>query len=188
MCCDMLPPGGAEVDVVVLFADLRGSTGLAEGRSPSEFAALLNRFYAAATDVLVRHDAFVDKLIGDEIMALFVPGIAGPEYRRKSVQAGKALLHAAGYGSAGGSWVDVGVGINAGVAYVGNVGDKIVDFTALGDTVNVAARLQSHATPGEMVLAGDLRAVSTDLFASFEPRTIEVKGRKEPVSVCVARL
>lgn len=83
-CCDMLPPGGAEVHIGVLFADVRGSTGLAEGTSAREFAELMNRFYATATDVLVRHDAIVDKLIGDEIMALFVPGFAGEEYLRRA--------------------------------------------------------------------------------------------------------
>ena len=189
-CCDMLPPGGAEVEIGVLFADVRGSTRLGEGTSPSEFAMLLNRFYVTATDVMVRHDAIVDKLIGDEIMALFVPGFAGPEYRRKAAEAAAALLRAVGYGSDGeGPWLEIGVGVNAGIAYVGNVGSTgVMDFTALGDTVNVAARLQGVATSGQMILSADVHAASADLFPTGEPRTVSVDGREKPVSVVAAHV
>lgn len=78
MCCDRLPLGGAELDIAVLFADLRGSTAMGEHLAPSAYAALLNQFYNSATEVLVSHDAIIDKLIGDEVMALFIPGICGP--------------------------------------------------------------------------------------------------------------
>src|SRR3954452_17528565 len=131
-CCDGMAPGGAEVDVAIVFADIRGSTKLGEGMAAGEFAALLGRFYEVATDVLLRHDAVVDKLIGDEVMALFVPGIAGPGYRREAVEAAVELLRAVGYGTPEGPWLQVGVGVNAGVAYVGNVGQEgMTDFTAL---------------------------------------------------------
>src|ERR1700731_4746663 len=95
-CCDTLPAGGAEVDVAVLFADVRGSTALAERAGAADFAALLNRFYLAATRALLRHDAVIDKLIGDEVMAFFVRGISGPHYRRRAVEAGLELLRAVG--------------------------------------------------------------------------------------------
>jgi adenylate cyclase len=186
-CCDMLPPGGAECDIAVLFADVRGSTGLGESRSASEVAALYNRFYVTATEVLVRHDAIVDKLIGDEVMALFVPGFAGPEYRRRAAEAAGALLRAIGYGTESAPWLPVGVGVNAGVAYVGNVGGAVMDFTALGDTVNVAARLQGQAAVGEVLLAG-VREDCAGLFPSTEVRTLAVEGRGEPVEVLAARI
>jgi Adenylate and Guanylate cyclase catalytic domain len=70
----MLPPGGAEIDIAILFADVRGSTQLGERLGPAEYASLLNRFYKAATETLIRYDAVIDKLIGDEVMALFIPG------------------------------------------------------------------------------------------------------------------
>jgi adenylate cyclase len=184
-CCDRLPPGGAEIDVAILFADVRGSTGLAEQRTASDYAALLNRFYRVSTDVLVAHDAIVDKLIGDEVMALFVPGIAGPDYRRKAGDAAAALLRAVE--DRDGPWLEVGLGVNAGIAYVGNVGEAVVDFTALGDAVNVAARLQSHANPGEAVLSREIHQVSAGSFTSAEERTITVAGRVEPVAVVAAR-
>ena len=84
-CCDALPAGGAEVDVAVLFADVRGSTALGRRGVAADFAALLNRFYNAATQTLLWHDAVIDKLIGDEVMAFFVRVISGPQYRRRTV-------------------------------------------------------------------------------------------------------
>src|SRR6201998_54495 len=91
-CCDALPAGGAEVDVAVLFANVRGSTALAERAGAKDFAALLNRFYLAATRALLGYDAVIDKLIGDEVMAFFVPGISGAEYRRRAVEAGLGVM------------------------------------------------------------------------------------------------
>jgi adenylate cyclase len=187
-CCDSLPVGGAEVDVAVLFADVRGSTALGERSSASEFAELLNRFYATATDVLLRHDGLIDKLIGDEAMALFIPGVAGPEYRRKALAAAIELLHEVGYGSAGGAWLPLGVGLNAGCAYVGNVGSEVVDFTALGDPVNVAARLQSEAESGQLVVAADLLEDMDAHLPGARRQGIAVQGREAPVPTLVAEI
>jgi adenylate cyclase len=181
-CCDALPPGGAEVDVAVLFADVRGSTALGERALAADFAALLNRFYATATQTLVRHDAVIDKLIGDEVMAFFVKGISGPHYRRQAVEAGAALLRAVGYGTAEGSWLNLGVAVNAGVAYVGNVGGAVVDFTALGDPVNAAARLQESAAAGELLVAV---GVADELARSAQRRTVTLRGREQPLDAFV---
>lgn len=177
-CCDSLRPGGAEVDVAILFADVRGSTGLGERMGARDYAELLNRFYAVATEVLLDHDAVVDKLIGDEVMALFVPGIAGPAYRTRAVEAAVELLRGVGYGSAKGPWLDVGAGVNAGVAYVGNVGrEGMTDFTALGDPVNLAARLQAEASGGQVVIAADL----AEAFPDAPARLCNVRGHAAPV-------
>jgi adenylate cyclase len=181
-CCDSLPAGGAEVDIAVLFADVRGSTTLGERHVPAEFAALLNRFYTAATDVLLRHDAVIDKLIGDEVMAFFVRGISGSSYRHNAVRAGQELLAAMGHGTPEGPWLDLGVGVSAGVAYVGNVGSEVVDFTALGDPVNVAARMQGAAAGGELLVAS---GVADELVAGRPRRTLHLRGHAEPVSAFV---
>jgi adenylate cyclase len=181
-CCDALPGGGAEVDVAVLFADVRGSTGLGELTLATDFAALLNRFYATATQTLLRHDAVIDKLIGDEVMAFFVRGISGPGYRRQAVQAGLELLRAVGYGTAEQPWLSLGVAVNAGAAYVGNVGGAVVDFTALGDPVNVAARMQEHAAGGELLVA---RGIADDLVAHAPRRTMTLRGRDQPLDAFV---
>jgi adenylate cyclase len=179
-CCDTLPAGGAEVDIAVLFADVRESTALGEGTRPAEFAGLLNRFYGVATETLVRHDAVIDKLIGDEVMAFFVQGISGPHYRRRAVAAGTELLRAVGYGTPEGPWLPVGVAVNAGIAYVGNVGAAVVDFTALGDTVNIGARLQGHAAAGELLVRHGL---SADLPAGAPRRTLSIRGHEQSVEV-----
>jgi adenylate cyclase len=176
-CFDHLPSGGIELDVGVVFADVRGSTAMGEQASATEFAARLNEFYAVATGVLVHHDGLVDKLIGDEVMALFLPGLAGPDYRRKSALAAldvaKALRD-----------LPVGVGAYAGIAFVGNVGaGSIVDFTALGDAVNVGARLQSLAAPGEVVLGAELYELVETGAPGGRAERVDVRGRDEPVDV-----
>ena len=181
-CFEKMGPGGAEVDIAVLFADVRGSTVLGAGMDAGAFAEMLNRFYKVATDVLVRHDALIDKLIGDEVMALFIPGLAGKDYRRRAVEAAADLLHGIGYGTPQGAWLDVGVGINAGVAYVGNVGPAgITDFTALGDCVNMAARLQAHAAAGEIVIADGVDACVGERWPTAEGRALELRGREAPM-------
>ena len=181
-CCDALPAGGAEVDIAVLFADVRGSTALGQRGAATNFAALLNRFYIAATQTLLRHDAVIDKLIGDEVMAFFVRGISGPQYRRRAVLAGMELLKAVGYGSDGGPWLELGVAVNAGVAYVGNVGGAVVDFTALGDPVNVAARMQQHAAGGELLVAS---GVADDRMARAQRRRLNLRGHAQPIDAFV---
>jgi adenylate cyclase len=181
-CCDALPAGGAEVDIAVLFADVRGSTALAERASAADFAGLLNRFYCVATRTLLRHDAIIDKLVGDEVMAFFVRGISGPDYRKRAVEAGLDLMRAVGYGSAEEPWIDLGAAVNAGVAYVGNVGAAVMDFTALGDTVNAAARMQQHAARGEFLVA---QGVADDIAANAPRRTLSLRGRTVPLDAFV---
>jgi adenylate cyclase len=178
-CFDRLPPGGIEIDVGVVFADVRGSTMLGEAVAPSAFASMLNDFYAEATGVLVRHDGLVDKLIGDEVMGLFLPGIAGADYRRNAALAALELARAV-------RDIPIGVAVNAGTAFVGNVGSgAVMDFTALGDAVNVGARLQAHAAVGEVVLPTDLYALVADDHLTRRTEQIAVRGRDEPVDVVV---
>jgi len=178
-CFDHLPSGGLEIDIGVLFADLRGSTALAEKVGPTEFARRLNGFYATATDVVVSHDGLVDKLIGDEVMALFLPGMAGPDYRRKAALAALSL-------SAAMDDVAVGVAACAGVAFVGNVGSgTVMDFTALGDPVNLGSRLQAHASAGEVVLTSDLYSLVAADRPEARTERLDVRGRDEPVDVSV---
>jgi len=160
----------------------KGIGALAERAGAADFAALLNRFYLAATRALLRHDAVIDKLIGDEVMAFFVRGISGPHYRRRAVEAGLELLRAVGYGASEGPWIGLGAAVNAGVAYVGNVGTAVVDFTALGDTVNVAARMQQHAAAGELLVAD---GVADDLPADTPRRALTLRGHEQPIEALV---
>jgi adenylate cyclase len=178
-CFDHLPPGGIEIDIGVVFADVRGSTSLGEQSSATVFAEGLNRFYATATNVLIRHDALIDKLIGDEVMALFLSGIAGPDYRRKTALAAIDLAAAV-------DELPIGVAANAGIAFVGNVGSgTVIDFTALGDAVNVGSRMQTHAAAGDVVLSSELYALVADDHPGARTERIDVRGRDQGVEVAV---
>jgi adenylate cyclase len=178
-CFNNLPSGGIELDIAVVFADVRGSTAIGEQSSATAFANRLNRFYATATDVLIRHDGLIDKLIGDEVMALFIPGISGPGYRRVAAVAALDLAEAI-------RDMPIGVAANAGIAFVGNVGSgAVVDFTALGDAVNLGARLQSHAAPGEVVLSAELYELVSADYPGARSELVDVRGRDEPVPVAV---
>jgi adenylate cyclase len=184
----MLPPGGAELDIAILFADVRGSTQLGERLGPTEYASLLNRFYKAATETLIRHDAVIDKLIGDAVMALFIPGFCGPHYVQRAAEAGLALFRALGYHNAETPWMPIGAAVNSGKSYVGNVGSEgVVDFTALGDPVNTASRLVSSAGAGELLLSEEVFATVSEKVPSAEIRTLNLRGKESPFSVRVLK-
>ncbi len=181
-------PGGAEVVLTMLFVDVRGSTTIAEQMNDTEFSRLMNRFYEVAINVLVRADAFIDKLVGDEVTALFIPGYAGEDHAAKAVGAGRELLKVTGHGKSKEPWVPVGVGIHTGRAWVGSIAGargEAADFTALGDNVNVAARLASNAGPGE-VLASEVTCTAAGVDTrGLEKRNLALKGKSEPVGVWV---
>jgi adenylate cyclase len=183
-------PGGAEVVITMLFADVRGSTKLAEQMSALEFSRLINRFYTVATHVLVQTDALVDRLMGDEAIGLYIPGFAGPEHPRRAIEAAQDLLKLTGHRDPNGPWLPVGVGIHTGPAFVGVVGgeDSPADFTALGDNVNITARLASEAGPGE-ILISEAAYFATNLnFGDLEHRHLELKGKSEPIGVRVIHI
>ena len=180
-------PGGAEVVLTMLFADVRGSTALAEQMSAREFSRLINRFYTVATHVLIQTDALVDRLMGDEAIGLYIPGFAGSEHPRKAIRAAQDLLRLTGHRDVKGPWLPVGIGIHTGPAFVGVVGDEEspADFTALGDNVNITARLASQAGAGE-ILVSDASYVAANLnLEGVERRQMELKGKSEPIGVRV---
>lgn len=181
-CVEFSPPGGMTQHVGVLFADLRGFTARSEGSDPQEVSALLRRFYRAAEDVLFP-DAVIDKLIGDEVMALYLPDLK-PDMAREEVPArmlehARELLRGVGYGSGGEPFVAMGIGIDVGEAFVGNIGQRaLYDFTAVGDVVNTASRLQGEAAGGEVVMSD---RVAAGLPQPAGTRVeLELKGKREP--------
>lgn len=182
--------GGAEVELAMLFADVRGSTTLAEGSSSAEFAQLIDRFYQVTTDVLIQSDALIEKLIGDEVTALYVPGYVGPEYTHRAIRAAQELLRATGHEDQAGPWVPVGAGIHQGTAFVGAVGSKegMIEITALGDAVNITARLASQAGTGEILVSEEACLAAGVDCENYERRRLTLKGRSEPVDVRVMRI
>lgn len=182
--------GGAEVELSMLFADVRGSTTLAEGVRPAEYSRLIDRFYKVSTDVLIHSNALIEKMHGDQVTGLYVPGFAGAEHARIAVEAAQSILRATGHGNPSGPYVPVGCGVHTGTAFVGAVGsgEGVVDIAALGDAVNTAARLASHAAPGEVVISVETcRAAKLDT-SKMESRTLQLKGRSEPVEVRVIKI
>lgn len=160
---------------------------MGEQMNPAEFAALLNRFYHAVSHVLVAAESWIDKLIGDEVMAMYIPAM-GKDYRQRAVLTGVAMLEAVGYRPGKTPWLEMGIGINAGTAYVGKVGIQGSDaVTAVGDTVNTAARIQSQSGAGELLIGENLYQSVADLFPDLEQRSLTVKGKEEPVEVRVIK-
>ena len=180
--------GGAEVEVSILFADVRGSTTLAERMPPGEFSALLARFYGIAARVVDRWDGIVDKFVGDEAIALFIPGFAGQDHAARAVAAAQDLLEATGHADAT-PWLPVGIGVHSGVSYVGFVGeDDALDFTAVGDTVNTAARLSKAAGAGEVLVSDETATAGALDTEGLEHRVLELRGREQTVGAWVRPL
>ena len=179
-------PGGAEIDVSVLFADVRGSTAMAEQMPPEEFSRLLARFYGAAADVVDRWDGIVDKFLGDGAVALFIPGFAGADHAAKAIAAAHGVVEQTGNADSE-PWIPVGVGVHTGRSYVGSVGEGDArDFTALGDTVNTAARLTDLAGAGEILISADAASAAGIATSGLERRTLELRGRAQALDAWVA--
>lgn len=177
--------GGAEVECTLLFADVRGSTAIAERMSPGEFSRLMNRFYDTASKVLFAHSAILDKFVGDEAVAIFIPALNGEQHAARAMAAGRALLSETGHDGPE-PWAPLGVGIHTGPAFVGAVGDPPnTDLTALGDAVNVASRLATAAGPGELLITKAAATAAGLTGEGLERRELDLKGRAERVSVLV---
>ena len=181
-CVESAPPGGMTTEAGVLFADIRGFTRLSEQRDPEEVSTLLRRFYAGAEKILFP-EAIIDKLIGDEVMALYLPMYgrfeeAAPVMLRHA----RELLRVVGYGSGEPPFAEVGIGLDYGEAFVGNVGQgSLNDFTAIGDVVNVASRLQGQAKGGEIVASARL-VERLGAESPGERIELDLKGKAEPVA------
>lgn len=185
ICLETIPVGGAEIEHTMLFADVRGSTGLAEKMSVSEYSQLINRFYVTSTEVLTRSDALIERLAGDQVIGLYIPGFAGQDHALKAVRAAQELLRVTGHGEDNGPWIPIGIGVHTGTAFVGAVGsdDGVTSITALGDAVNVTARLSSQARPGEILLSEETYRVAGLEASGLEQRQLELRGRSQPVVV-----
>ena len=171
-------PGGAEVELTILFADVRGSTTLAEGMAPGAYSALLARFYGTAARVVDRWNGIVDKFVGDAVVALFIPGFAGPDHAAGAVGAARDLL------AESPAELPLGVGVHTGVSFVGVVGEgDAIDFTALGDAVNATARLSALAAPGELLVSAATAEAAELDTSGCEHRCLELRGRSETLDV-----
>jgi adenylate cyclase len=178
-------PGGAEVEMSMLFADVRGSTALSEQMSSIEFSGLINRFYVGATRAITEEDGLVEKLAGDAVAAFWGAGFAGKDYVARTIRAAQAIAR-----SMQKQDVPVGIGVHAGLGYFGAMGTSggLVDISAIGEEVNTAARLASKAAAGEIILS-EAALIRAHMDGSeLESRRLELKGISEPVPVRVMRV
>ena len=180
-------PGGAEIELTLLFVDVRGSTTLAEQMRPRAYRDLINRFYTTASRILIGTDALIDKLVGDQVTGLYVPGIAGPDHARRAVEAARQIMQATGHTGNGRPWISLGAGVHTGVAFIGSVGTEGAtnNITVLGDAANTAARLSSLARAGEILISKATCAQAGLRAETLEERHLELKGKRQAISVHV---
>jgi adenylate cyclase len=180
-CIETAPLGTYDKEVGILFADIRGFTAWSENRPAGEVADRLTRFYALASRVLTKDDALVE-FVGDQVMALYLPDF--PSLRERTpeimISAAKRLLTGID-GQQGEDALALGVGLHIGLGSVGNVGKGgTKDFTAVGDVVNTAARLQSGALAGQIVLSEEVYRRAAGHCPPAEPVSLSLKGKSEP--------
>ncbi len=179
--------GGVNQTITVLFADIRGFTRLSEHAPPEQVVQLLNRYFSAMTEVIFAHGGTLDKYIGDGLMALFGAPTASPEDASNAVAAAVEMqrqmdgineeLRAAGLHE-----ISIGIGLHTGEATVGYIGsERRSEYTAIGDTVNLSARLESNAQGGQILMSERTKTAAESPFP-FRPRDpITVKNRVQPV-------
>src|SRR5512145_1048800 len=177
---------GEHKQVTVLFCDIANSTPLAERVGPERMHALLNGFFELALGEVHRYEGTINQFLGDGFMALFGAPLAHEDDARRAVRAAVAIRRALrdrrSYGPGPGAELAVRIGLNTGVVVVGSIGDNLrMDYTAVGDTTNVAARLQQAAAPGEIVIAeATARLVRGDVRLAGAG-ALSVKGKSDPV-------
>jgi class 3 adenylate cyclase len=177
--------GGATREISVMFADLRGFTSLSERRTPPELVALLNRYYGAAAEVVLAQGGTIDKFMGDAMMALFNAPAQQPDHALRACRAALAMQRAiAPLVAEAPDMPRFGIGVNTGEALVGNIGSEAIrNFTAIGDTVNLAARLQARAEGGQVLINASTYAQVREHVEARPLGRIQVKGKEEAVEV-----
>jgi adenylate cyclase len=177
-------PGGAEVDLSILFVDVRNSVGLAERLGPTAFSNIMKNFYTTATQPLIDTDGFVIEFIGDAVAAIYPPGFCGPEHARKAIAGAEGILRGK-IPSADGLELPIGVGVHTGTVFIGTVAGAeggYHDVQPLGDNVNVAARLSSMAAPTQALISEAAFVAAGCNPAGLHTRKLELKGRTAPIT------
>jgi len=181
--------GGVNQTITVLFADIRGFTSLSEKENPEKVVGLLNRFFTAMSEIIFEHGGTLDKYLGDGLMALFGAPTASKKDADNAVKTAIALqkritglnseLRAEGYPQ-----VSVGIGLHTGVATVGYIGsEQRSEYTAIGDTVNLASRLESNAEGGQILISEATGKACNESFRIRKREPLTVKNRVQPVSL-----
>ena len=186
---DSLNLGGTESDVTILFSDIRGFTSMSEKLSPSEIVKLLNKYFKSMIDVVFKYNGTLDKIVGDELMVLYGVPLKNEndtfDAVRTAVEMFKALdkfnkkIISEGYEP-----FRIGIGINQGKAVSGNIdSDQQMNYTVIGDTINLGARLCSHAKSGEILISKTVKDIISKEFSFKKIPSIKVKGKAKAIDV-----
>ena len=185
--------GGEKRQVAVLFSDIRGFTALSETMTPEEIATLLSEYFTEMVECVFRNNGTLDKFIGDAVMAQWGAPIGEPDDADRAMRAAMEMMTAldelnARWRAAGRPELAIGIGLNFGEAFAGNIGsERRLEFTVIGDTVNTASRLCSAADAGEILLSDDFRRALRDPPPLDERAPIELKGKSQRIPLyCVA--
>lgn len=181
--------GGVRKDVSVMFIDIRGFTPMSEKMEPEEVIKILNQYLDLCTKTVFKNEGTLDKFIGDGVMIIFGAPIAQDDHADRAARTAleiksKYEILAKDIEKEYGFSVNLGIGINSGFAVIGNIGSHArLDYTAIGDTVNLAARLEANAKPGQILISKETYARIRDRFISTELEPIYVKGKKDLVEI-----
>lgn len=178
--------GGESQRVTLLFADVRGFTTMAEKMKPREAVEVLNGFFACMTNVIFEHDGTLDKYLGDGLMALFGAPLGLQNDAEAAVRAAVNMQKSLAElnKTSGKPPLSIGIGIHTGEAVVGFLGtERRMDYTAIGDTVNVASRLTSQASPGQIVISAATHALIGRAISCCQLSPMKLKGRDEAIEV-----
>ncbi|MBN1579795.1 MAG: adenylate/guanylate cyclase domain-containing protein [Anaerolineae bacterium] len=183
---DLVQPGGRLAEISVLFADIRGFTTISENLSPQKVVDILNLYLDSMEAQVFKHGGTLDKYTGDGMMVIFGAPLEQPDHALRAVKAALDMQHAAAQVSQERQdvqWeVRYGIGITTGPAVVGQIGSRRrLDYTAIGDTVNLAARLEGKAPPGDILVNQATYAAVKEIVVAQELEPMQVKGKAEPV-------
>jgi adenylate cyclase len=180
---------GERREVTVLFCDVRGFTPMSERMSPEDVVLLLNDFYTLMIETTFKHDGTLDKFLGDAVMAVFGAPIAHPDHSARAIRTALAMQEGIGglngrRAQQGKEPISVGIGVSAGEAVAGTVGtEDRMEYTVIGDSVNLAARLESNAKPHQILISHRTYERVRDLVDARPLGRIRVKGKEEEVEV-----
>jgi adenylate cyclase len=181
---------GIRLEATIVFVDIRGFTTMAERSDPDAVVDLLNSYFTLVTDIIIQYGGYLDKFVGDAVMGVFGALMPDPDHAETAVQAALEVRHHLPKLNqmlpATDDPIQVGVGINTGEVVAGNLGSsKRMEYTVIGDNVNVASRLTDLAGPDEILISEQTFVkVAHGSDFTFQSRgAMEVKGRKEPVKI-----
>jgi adenylate cyclase len=181
--------GGDKSTVAVLFSDIRGFTALSESMKPDEVARLLSEYFSVMVEIVFRHGGTLDKFIGDAVMAQWGAPIGAPDDADRAMDAALDMMRELDalnqrWSSEGRPSLQIGIGLSYGESFAGYIGsERRLEYTVIGDVVNIASRLCAEACGGEILLTGAMRAMLTDAPAMRERGTMELKGKKDALPV-----